>query len=143
QAFVAAVAHLDLGRRSDVSWAGRATLVTRGTDLPGYDRVFSAWFEGSQVPTAEAHPERSGHQAAVRPGDSGDDAASAVSTLASAAAQLRHLAVAQLVPAARAWRNCAIRALPAPRPTRRTYRTGAYHHGRVGRVRTLRAELRR
>ena len=143
QAFVAAVGHLDLGRRSDVYWAGRATLVTRGTDLPGYDRVFSAWFEGTQVPTAEAHPERSGHQAAVRPGDSGDDAASVVSTLASAAEQLRHRDVAQLDPAERAWLNRAIRALPVPRPTRRTYRTDPYHHGRVDRVRTLRAELRR
>src|SRR5699024_8408471 len=143
QAFVAAVAHLDLGRRSDVYWAGRATLVTRGTDLPGYDRVFSAWFEGSQVPTAEARPERSGHQAAVRPGESGDDAASVVLALASSAEQLRHRDVALLDPAERAWLNQAIQALPVPLPTRRTYRTDPYHHGRVDRVRTLRAELRR
>ncbi len=143
RSFVAAVAHLDLGRRSDVYWAGRATFCTRVTDLPGYDRVFTAWFEGGQIPTAESHPERSGHQSAVGPGDSTDGGASLVSTLASSVEQLRHRDVAELSAAERAAVNQAIQALPLPRPVRRTHRSEPFHHGRVDRVRTLRAELRR
>ncbi|WP_022918784.1 vWA domain-containing protein [Ruania albidiflava] len=143
RSFVAAIAHLDLGRRSDVYWAGRATFCTRAADLPGYDRVFTAWFERGQSRTAQPHPEQSGHQAAVGPGDIEDGATSLVSTLASSAEQLRHRDVAELSAAERAWLNQAIQALPLPRPLRRTRRTEPYHHGRVDRVRTLRAELRR
>lgn len=143
QSFVTAVAHLDLARRSDVYWAGRATMVASAAEVPGYDRVFAAWFGGSRTAMAEARPEAAGHQAAVRPGEDDDGAASLVSTLASATEQLRHRDVAELDATERAWLNQAIAALPVPRPLRRTRRTERFHHGRVDRVRTLRAELRR
>lgn len=45
-AFTAALAEVGLGRRDDVYWAGRATLVQRVEDVAAYDRVFSHFFDG-------------------------------------------------------------------------------------------------
>jgi uncharacterized protein with von Willebrand factor type A (vWA) domain len=45
-AFGEALAALDVSRRSDVYWAGRATLVRRPEDTPVYDRVFTRCFDG-------------------------------------------------------------------------------------------------
>lgn len=143
RSFVAALAHLDLASRSDVYWAGRATLCSSAGDLAGYDRVFTAWFERELPPTAKPRPDQVSRQAAVGPGEEDDGAASVLATLASSAEQLRHRDVAELDPAERAWLNRAIRALPVPRPMRRTRRTAPFHHGQVDRVRTLRADLRR
>lgn len=143
RSFVEAVAHLDLTSRSDVYWAGRATLCSSAGDLVGYDRVFTAWFERELPPTAQSRPDQVGHQAAAGPGEDDAGAASMVATLASRTEQLRHRDVAELDLAERAWLNQAIQALPLPRPMRRTHRTEPFHHGRVDRVRTLRSELRR
>ena len=143
QTFVAAVAHLDLSRRSDVYWAGRATYCRNGADLATYDRVFTAWFERQLPSTTQPRPDQVSRQAAAGPGEEDDGAASVVATLASRTEQLRHRDVAELDPAERVWLNQAIAMLPLPRPMRRTHRTEPFHHGRVDRVRTLRAELRR
>ena len=48
-AFVEAVGALDVNRRDDVYWAGRATLVRRPEDTPVYDRVFARCFAGTEV----------------------------------------------------------------------------------------------
>ena len=46
-AFAEALAALDVNRRDDLYWAGRATLVSRPEDTPVYDRVFARCFDGS------------------------------------------------------------------------------------------------
>ncbi len=45
-AFAAALAEVGIGRRDHAYWAGRATLVHRPEDVPTYDRVFAAIFDG-------------------------------------------------------------------------------------------------
>jgi uncharacterized protein with von Willebrand factor type A (vWA) domain len=42
--FCRAAAAVDPGRRDDLYWAGRATLVARPEDVPSYDAAFDAWF---------------------------------------------------------------------------------------------------
>lgn len=45
--FCRAASELDPGRREDLYWAGRATLVARPDDVPAYDAAFDAWFGGT------------------------------------------------------------------------------------------------
>jgi uncharacterized protein with von Willebrand factor type A (vWA) domain len=47
-AFAAALAEVGIDRRDHAYWAGRATLVHRPEDVPTYDRVFAAIFDGRQ-----------------------------------------------------------------------------------------------
>jgi uncharacterized protein with von Willebrand factor type A (vWA) domain len=49
QRFVEALGHLDPNRRSDVYWAGRATLCADPEHIPIFDRVFAAFFDGRAV----------------------------------------------------------------------------------------------
>src|SRR5207244_8826243 len=44
--FAQALGALGVCRQRPVYWAGRATLVTRPEDVPGYDRVFAALWLG-------------------------------------------------------------------------------------------------
>jgi len=48
-AFVDALACLDAGRRSEVYWAGRATLVRRPEDIPTFDRAFAAFWDDARA----------------------------------------------------------------------------------------------
>jgi uncharacterized protein with von Willebrand factor type A (vWA) domain len=76
-AFAEALGVVDAGRRDDVYWAGRATLLRRPEDAPTYDRVFARCFDGliDLVPVVEAPPMTI--QLAVDNGDEpeGDDGA--------------------------------------------------------------------
>jgi len=47
-AFGEALAALDVSRRADAYWAGRATLLRRPEDVAVYDRVFAACFDGTE-----------------------------------------------------------------------------------------------
>lgn len=51
--FCQAAARLDPTDLTDLYWSGRACLVTRQPDLPVYDRVFRAYFLGSESPANE------------------------------------------------------------------------------------------
>ena len=48
-AFAEALGALDVTRRADVYWAGRATLVRRPEDIETYDRVFARCFDRSET----------------------------------------------------------------------------------------------
>lgn len=144
--FVDAVSRLDYARRSHVYWAGRATFCTCAEDIAGYDRVFTTWFsQDTQLPAAQAEPQEVDYQAGImpEPGASQEDEESLIATVASRVEQLRHRDVAELSGPERALINRAIAGLPFHRPRRRSLRTEPFHRGRVDRVRTLRAELRR
>ena len=74
-AFAEALGALDVSRRADVYWAGRATLLRRPEDTPVYDRVFTRCFDGlEQVLLAD--PDVVTIRLALDDGESdGDDAA--------------------------------------------------------------------
>ena len=143
--FIDAVSRLDYTSRTQVYWAGRATFCTCAGDIEGYDRVFTTWFDPDQEPpTAQAAPQQVSYQAAVQPGTEGDaDEESLIATVASRQEQLRHRDVAQLSAGEREVLNRAIGTLPRRHPRRRSLRMEPATHGRLDRVRTLRAELRR
>ena len=75
---LAALDEVDIGRRDDVYWSLRTTLVTRYEEIEPFDRAFNAWFLGAPVvpPTrvrsvarlsragGRADPVRGGHRAA-------------------------------------------------------------------------------
>jgi uncharacterized protein len=50
--FARALEEIDLGRREDVYWAGRATLCSRPEHFRTYDRAFKVFWEGRQGPKA-------------------------------------------------------------------------------------------
>ena len=54
--FTEALGAVGIGRRDDVYWAGRATLVRRPEDIDAYDRAFAAFFETSFRPPDAAPP---------------------------------------------------------------------------------------
>jgi uncharacterized protein with von Willebrand factor type A (vWA) domain len=57
-ACAAALAEVGLAHRSGIYWAGRATLVHRPEDIPVYDRVFAAFFDGQIIDSDGADPGR-------------------------------------------------------------------------------------
>ncbi|HET9689838.1 MAG TPA: VWA domain-containing protein [Acidimicrobiales bacterium] len=77
--FVAALALVGLGSRDRVRHAGRATLVRRPEDLPTYERVFAAWWEGAgswrPSPTATTPVTLALDEAEDGPAPGGDDGA--------------------------------------------------------------------
>lgn len=55
-AYAAALAEVGIGHRDLAYWAGRATLVRRPEDVPVYDRVFAAIFDGSDAAAERTRP---------------------------------------------------------------------------------------
>ena len=143
--FVQAVGLLDLGRRTDVFWAGRATLCTAPEDLAPYQRAFEAWF----APVHSTAARQPGTAASVRQASLEDDAGAAgagtetLRAVASRTELLRHRDVATLEDADKALLNQLFENLDVHLPTRPGRRRRLNRHGEVDRVRTLREQLRR
>lgn len=70
-AFVEALGEAGIDRRTSVYWSGRATLVRRPEDLPVYDRVFAAFWQGWRPPVEERRVEEI--TLALDVGDEGDE----------------------------------------------------------------------
>lgn len=142
--FVAALDELDPMRRTDVYWAGRATLCSSPDDLEIYERVFADWFSGANVEAVR--PSELVTTRAGGVGDGGDaagpDDTDDVAMLASATEVLRHRDVATL--SAHEARVLAamfahLRVRLPRRPSRRRER---HHRGEVDVAATVREQLR-
>lgn len=147
--FVEAVERLDVGRRADVYWAGRATLCDEPEDIPVYDRVFERWFV-SERPDDTRVPAASTQQISVAPldaDDSGDGEQESdddvVAAVASPVEQLRHRDVAELGPQERQRLNALLAGLDARGPVRRSRRRYRSARGDIDIPRTIREQLRR
>lgn len=145
RSFVDAVGRLDLGRRQDVFWAGRATLCAAPEELAAYQRAFEAWF-------APEHSTAAGRdtaattvsEASLEDGPGSSDAAQeTVRAVASGRELLRHRDVATLDDADKALLRHMFGELRVRLPTRPGRRRKLNPHGEVDRVRTLREQLRR
>lgn len=147
--FIEAVSCLDVGRRDDVYWAGRATLCDEPDDIPTYDRVFQRWFAaerigGGRVPTTSAP-----RAATDRLGDgessegSSDADEDIVAAIASPVEQLRHRDVAELSRAERHRLNAMLEKLDVRNPVRRSRRRYRAARGDIDIARTVRDQLRR
>ncbi|MCZ9883135.1 vWA domain-containing protein [Arthrobacter sp. B2a2-09] len=145
RSFVDAVGRLALGSRSDVFWAGRATLCASPEDLPAYQRTFEAWFAVEHSAAQRLETSATSVSAAALDNDDGGPEAGReqLRALASRRELLRHRDVAVLDDEERALLHRMFEELPVRLPTRQTRRKHLDRHGDVDRVRTLRDQLRR
>ncbi|WP_427170989.1 vWA domain-containing protein [Arthrobacter sp. 92] len=145
RSFVDAVGRLALGRRSDVFWAGRATLCAAPDDVPAYERTFEAWFTVEHSAAQRQEASSTSVSAAALDNDDGgpESGLDQLRALASRRERLRHRDVAILDDAERALLHRMFEELPVRLPARQTRRRRLDRHGDVDRVRTLRDQLRR
>ncbi|MGO4856984.1 vWA domain-containing protein [Arthrobacter sp. 2MCAF14] len=142
--FVDAVGRLAVDRRSDVFWAGRATLCASPEDLPAYQRTFEAWFAVEHSAAQHLETSATSVSAAALDDDGGPEGGrEQLRALASRRELLRHRDVAILDDAERALLHRMFEELQVRLPTRQTRRKHLDRHGDVDRVRTLRDQLRR
>ncbi|WP_370617928.1 vWA domain-containing protein [Mumia sp. Pv 4-285] len=148
QAFLEAVSVLGPDRRSDVYWAGRATLCAEPDDVVTYDKVFAAWFspEEPRLRTRTQPSPQVVVQAGLEDADeggtgSGDD--QQVAMVASRTETLRHRDVASLSASERAAVARMFDGLDVSVPLRRSPRRTPHRRGDLDPTRTLRDQLRR
>jgi len=145
---VTAATHLDPNRRDDVYWAGRLTLCAGPDDLDRYDRAFSAFFAGAEVPgLRRTRPVEVVRPVAV-PGTDGDPTRpSQLDELPAATAStlevLRHRDLATLTPAETELVRRLIAAIDPVGDPRRSRRHRPAHRGDLDSRRTVRSMLRR
>lgn len=149
QAFVEALAAVDPLSRTDVYWAGRATLCADPQDLGRYDRAFAAFF-GGDAPHRRLKPAppdalpatlQSVTAPLADPENPEDAEALRLTAGASATEVLRHRDLAAITPADRVLLNRLLAALHLPGEPRRTRRHEPWHRGPVDRHRTVREAL--
>ncbi|WP_371131022.1 VWA domain-containing protein [Arthrobacter sp. SDTb3-6] len=145
RSFVEAAARLDVGRRQDVFWAGRATLCAAPEELAAYQRTFEAWFAPEHAAaTARDTAATTVTEASLEDGaGSSDGTGEEARALASRRELLRHRDVATLDADGTALLRQLFAGLAVRLPTRPGRRRKLNPHGQVDRVRTLRDQLRR
>jgi hypothetical protein len=136
--------HVEIGRRDDVYWTLRTTLVTKPEELETFDRAFRAWF--MRIPTL---PDARRKQPPVRrvrekserregAGEGEPDAAEETSEVGwSAHELLRRKDFAAMTPDELARLRVLLRAVALRRPVRRSRRLRPHHRGRVVDLRRL------
>lgn len=138
------LSQVEVGRRDDVYWTLRTTLVTRPEELETFDRAFRAWF--MRIPTL---PDARRKQPPVRrvreknerregAGEGEPDAAEETSEVGwSAHELLRRKDFAAMTPDELARLRVLLRAVALRRPVRRSRRLRPHHRGDVVDLRRL------
>ncbi len=147
QAYLSAVAKVDVARPTQLYWVGRLTLCSDPDDLPRYEEAFARWFEGDDSPKATSGtPVRK--QARIAPlvaaagdGDSAEESHDTLRVAASDHEVLRHRDLAELTKAERAHLRELLATLRPVLPRRRAARRAPAHRGALDPARTLRAML--
>ncbi|EFL05813.1 VWA containing CoxE family protein [Streptomyces sp. AA4] len=147
QAYLSAVAQVDVARPTQLYWVGRLTLCSDPDDLPRYEEAFARWFEGDDSPKATSGtPARK--QARIAPlvaaagdGDSTQESHDTLRVAASEHEVLRHRDLAELTKAERAHLRELLATLRPVLPRRRAARRTPAHRGALDPARTLRAML--
>jgi uncharacterized protein with von Willebrand factor type A (vWA) domain len=140
QAYLGALGHLDVARRSEVYWAGRLTLCAEPDDLPRYDAAFAAWFGGEQPTPPREQRTRATYLAALN-GGAKTEAAGSLNVAASDVEVLRRKDIAELTAAERAHLRELLATLKPVAPRRRALRRTSHRTGEIDPGRTLRAML--
>lgn len=148
QAFVDALASMDVARRDNVYWAGRVTLCGHHDDIGVYDRAFAAYFAGED-PLGRARRRGPTAQAADRrgvvvggPSAEGAPDGAAIAASASRTEVLRTADLGRLTDRERREVRQLIAQLAVPHDRRRTRRFQSAPRGVVDRAATVRAVLR-
>ncbi|MER6171024.1 VWA domain-containing protein [Streptosporangium sp. NPDC001681] len=147
QGLLRALSHLDAAEPTDVYWAGRLTLCASADDLPRYDRVFAAYFEGRRAGRARPAVITVTRHTAALPQrgpdreESGDSPALAATP--SATEVLRTRDVARMTGPELAEVHRLLALLRAGRERRRSRRFRPSRRGRLDGRATIRETLRR
>lgn len=147
RSFVDAVSRLSIENRTEVFWAGRATLCAEPEDLDTYQRTFESWFAPAHAPGGAPRGSATTVKAAALDEDGGngrpEPGGEALQAVASRRELLRHRDVATLDDADRELLHRMFAELPVTLPRRPSRPRRTARHGTIDRVRTLRAQLRR
>ncbi|MGK3204938.1 vWA domain-containing protein [Amycolatopsis sp. MEPSY49] len=147
QAYLAAVAEVDVAEPTQLYWAGRLTLCSSPDDLPCYEEAFSQWFaiEPTTPQRAKAAAPKQARIAPLVDADGGqttsEDAPDQLKVAASAQEVLRHRDLAALTTAEREHLRELLATLKPVPPKRPAARKTPAHRGRLDPSRTLRAML--
>lgn len=141
--YLEALSVLDLQRRNEVFWAGRATLCRSRSDFGTYDRTFQLWFSSESpvpVPLSEIQ------EASVPDAADSDSPQSELEqqvALASKDESLQHRDVALMSAEEKSYLAEAFAALPVRAPLRRARYKRTHRHKRIDPAHTVRDHLRR
>ena len=135
---LSALDEVDVGRRDDVYWSLRTTLVTRFEEIDPFDRAFNAWFLGepvlppARVQVAKLGVRRRGDRGdPVRGGDRPSEDPDLLSVGWSATEVLRHRDFAAMTPEEFARARALMTELATVRPRRRSRRLRSHPRGRT------------
>ncbi|TDV41873.1 hypothetical protein CLV71_119195 [Actinophytocola oryzae] len=144
QAYLGAVAELDVAEPTQLYWAGRLTLCAEPDDLPRYDDAFAAWF-AAKPPQARQkttqRPRATVTMAALTEvgSSSGERETTELKVAASDTEVLRHRDISQLTAAEREQLREMMATLHLAPPLRRSMRLRPHRAGRLDPGRILRA----
>lgn len=151
QAYLAAVAEVDLASAVQLYWAGRLTLCAAPDDLPRYDAAFESWFRDPQrrplVPARPMEAQPPTRMAPLTPertegrGDDPDDAPD-LQVAATDAEVLRQRDMSELTDAEREHLRQLLTLLRPEPPSRPSLRRAPSRRGEPDPRATLRAMLR-
>ncbi|MEV6901921.1 VWA domain-containing protein [Amycolatopsis sp. NPDC051372] len=147
QAYLAAVAEVDIAEPTQLYWAGRLTLCSDPDDLPRYEEAFARWFDGDETRRGtQAAPAQKRARIAPLTSDTGGSGESeeepdSLKVAASEHEVLRHRDLAELTKAEREHLRELLATLKPVPPQRRAARRRPAHRGRLDPARTLRAML--
>jgi uncharacterized protein len=146
QAYLGAVAEIDLAEPSQLYWAGRLTLCAEPDDLPRYDEAFAAWFT-ARAPrrrraTAQPKPRQATMAALIdvsAGGASTERERDELKVAASDTEVLRHRDISDLTAAEREHLRELLATLRLDPPLRRSLRFRPMRSGRLDVPKVLRA----
>lgn len=143
QTYLRALDAISLHRRTEVFWAGRATLCRKSADFAAYDRAFQMWFS-VEMPTVTAVPEVKIY--GVPDGGSSPEVESEdeqLITRASEKEELKHRDVALMSSEEKRLLAAAFSGLPIRAPLRKSRYLRTHRHKRIDPVETMRHQLKR
>ena len=144
QAYLGAVAALDLADPRQLYWAGRLTLCAEPDDLPRYDDAFAAWFTAGEPRRRRGGATRPRAVTLAALTDlagtgSGERESDELKVAASDVEVLRHKDISELTAAEREHLRELMATLCLAPPLRRSMRLRARRRGRLDSARVLRA----
>ncbi|MFI5609324.1 VWA domain-containing protein [Amycolatopsis sp. NPDC051903] len=147
QAYLAAVAEVDISESTQLYWAGRLTLCSDPDDLPRYEEAFARWFDADDTPRGKSGAPAQ-KRARIAPlsanaegSSEGEDSPDTLRVAASDHEVLRHRDLSELTKAEREHLRELLATLKPVPPARRAARRRPARRGRLDPSRTLRAML--
>ncbi|WP_364309251.1 vWA domain-containing protein [Paenarthrobacter nitroguajacolicus] len=134
---------VDVQRRDEVFWTGRASLCRRQSEFEIYDRVFRKWFSAVLSPPVVLQESTVPGLPETGAGENGDSENEQQIAIASRDEALQHRDVALMSVEERQYLARAFAQLPVRAPKRRSRYVRTHRHKSIDPVHTVRDQLRR